>query len=86
MKLSSIYDPAPYGGDAWLFLTESEKDGFTATRLRLRDPNYGWPAYIRGTLRITRHSSDHLGIMTGTAVIDLANMIEAEIRYADHKS
>ena len=82
--ISSLYDPAPYDGDAWLFMTESEKDGFTATRVRLQDPNYGWPAYILGSLRVNRHTADHLSMLTGTAVVDLADMIEAEISYANH--
>ncbi len=81
-KISTIYDPAPYAGDAWLFLTESEKDGFYATQLRKSDPNYGWPGFIRGQLRVSRHTSDHLSMLTGTAVQDLANMIEAEILHA----
>ncbi len=79
-KISSIYDPAPYVGDAWLFLTESEKDGFTATQLRKSDPNYGWPTFVHGNLRVSRHASDHLSMLAGAAVQDLANMVEAEIR------
>lgn len=81
-KISSLYDPDPYDGDAWLFLTESEKDGFIVAQMRKTDARYGWAAYIRGNLRISRHSSDHLGMLTGTAVLDLANMIETEIRHS----
>jgi amino acid adenylation domain-containing protein len=81
-KISSIYDPAPYDGDAWLFLTESDKDGFTATQMHKRDPLYGWPAVVQGNLRVSRHTSDHLSMLTGTAVQDLADMIEVEIMYA----
>jgi thioesterase domain-containing protein len=81
-KISSVYDPAPYAGDAWLFLTESEKDGFYATQLRKSDPNYGWPSYVYGELRVSRHASDHLTMLTGDAVQDLADMIEAEIQHS----
>jgi amino acid adenylation domain-containing protein len=85
-KISSLYDPAPYDGDAWLFLTESEKDGFTAAQLRLHNPECGWSAYVLGSLRISRHPSDHLSMMTGTAVTVLADMIEAEINHADPRA
>lgn len=81
-KISSAYDPAPYAGDAWLFLTESEKDGFYATQLRKSDPDYGWPSFVHGRLRVSRHASDHLSMLIGAAVQDLADMIEAEIQHA----
>ena len=84
-KISSVYDPAPYAGDAWLFLTESEKDGFYATQLRKSDPNYGWPSIVYGELRVSRHASDHLSMLTGAAVQDLSDMIEAEILLAKQR-
>ena len=81
-KISSVYDPAPYAGDAWLFLTESKKDGFYATQLRKSDPDYGWPSFVQGRLRVSRHASDHLSMLIGAAVQDLADMIETEIHHA----
>lgn len=81
-KISSLYGLAPYDGDAWLSLTESKKDGFTATQLRKSDHNYGWPAFIHGTLRVSRHTSDHFSMLTGAAVQNLAYMIEIEIKHS----
>jgi amino acid adenylation domain-containing protein len=81
-KISAFYDPAPYDGDAWLFLTESDLDGFTVTQMRKNDPLYGWRRFVQGTLRVGKHTSGHLGMLTGTAVLDLADMIEAEIQHA----
>ena len=78
-KTSALYKPAPYDGDAWLFLTESDLDGFTVAQMRKIDSLYGWRAYILGQLRISRHMSGHLSMLTGAAVQDLARMIEAEI-------
>jgi amino acid adenylation domain-containing protein len=81
-KISALYNPAPYEGDAWLFLTESDLDGFTVTQMRKLDPLYGWKACVGGALRVSRHASGHLSMLTGDAVRDLAGMIEAEIQYA----
>ena len=81
-KVSAKYEPSPYLGDAWLFLTESDQDGFTVTQMRKNDPLYGWPAVLQGDLRVSKHAAGHLGMLTGTAVLDLAKMIEAEIQHA----
>ena len=81
-KISALYSPAPYGGDSWLFLTESDLDGFTVTQMRKIDPLYGWQNFVQGTLRVSKHASGHLGMLTGTAALDLADMIEAEIQHA----
>ena len=81
-KTSALYNPTPYDGNAWLFLTESDLDGFTANQMRKSDPEFGWRAFVRGRLRVTRHKSDHLGMLTGAAAEDLARLIEAEIQFA----
>jgi len=81
-KISALYAPAPYEGDAWLFLTESDLDGFTVAQMRKLDPLYGWKAFIGGNLRVSQHPSGHLSMLTGTAVQDLADLIEAEIKHA----
>ena len=60
-------------------MTESDQDGFVATQMRKADQDYGWRTYILGKLRISRHMSGHLSMLTGAAVQDLAEMIEAEI-------
>ena len=81
-KMSERYKPESYQGDAWLFVTESDQDGFVATQMRKTDPLYGWRAYILGTLRVSQHTAGHLSMLSGTAVHDLADMIEAEIQHA----
>ena len=83
--ISAQYDPAPYAGDAWLFLTESDLDGFIVNRMRKVDPLFGWSAFVQGDLRVSKHVSSHLSMLTGTAVVDLANMIEAEIKHAEKR-
>ena len=80
--ISALYDPAPYHGDAWLFLTESDLDGFTSSQMQKSDPAFGWPVLVQGKLRITRYKSDHLGMLIGAAAKDLARLIEAEIQFA----
>ena len=81
-SISALYDPAPYAGNAWLFLTESDLDGFTASQMQKSDPAFGWPAFVQGKLRITRHKSDHLGMLIGDAAKELAQLLEAEIQTA----
>jgi len=84
-KISECYAPGPYDGDAWLFVTESDRDGFVVTQMRRTDPEYGWRAFILGHLRVSRHWAGHLSMMTGTAVVELADMIETEINHAKHE-
>ena len=69
-------------GDAWLFLTESDLDGFTSSQMQKSDPAFGWPVLVQGKLRITKYKSDHLGMLIGAAAKDLARLIEAEIQFA----
>ncbi|NJM84100.1 MAG: hypothetical protein HC844_18100 [Tabrizicola sp.] len=78
--ISERYDPAPYDGDVWLLLTESDLDGFTSLQLRKSDANYGWKTLVTGELRVDRHDSSHLTMLKGSAARDLADLIEAEIQ------
>ncbi len=78
-RISPAYDPGPYDGDAWLYLTTSETDGYIVSKMREADPLYGWPALVRGKLKVNRHEADHLGLVSGDDVIDLAKHMEAEI-------
>jgi thioesterase domain-containing protein len=80
LKISEAYDPKPYSDDAWLFLTESDLDGFSSVQLRKSDPLYGWKPYVQGELRVETYESSHLKMLKGKAVKDLAAMMEAEIQ------
>ena len=79
-KTAELYDPAPYEGDACLFLTASDLDGFTASEMRKADPDYGWHPYFKGTVKVIQLGTDHLSMLRGAEVRDLADMIEAEVQ------
>lgn len=80
-KLAAVHAPGPYQGDAWLFMTETDRDGFVTTQIRKTNPDYGWRAYISGRLRISRHATSHFEHVDSAAVHALAAMIGAEIQH-----
>lgn len=81
-KTAQVYDPAPYEGDGYLFLTASDLDGFTASEMRKADLDYGWHPFFKGNVKVTQLTSDHLSMLKGAEVRGLADMIEAEIPLA----
>ena len=82
LKLSGTYLPGPYDSDAWLYLTNSETDGFTAEQMRKVDPLFGWPRLLKGRLKVHQLDSDHLGMVSGENGRILADTMEDDIKTA----
>lgn len=80
--LSGIYLPKPYDGDAWLYLTNSDTDGFTVEQMRKADPLFGWPGLVKGRLKVHPLHADHLGMVSGERGRILAQTMEGDIKLA----
>ncbi len=81
-EMSQRYQPQPYEGDACLFLTEADSEGFRVMQWRRADPLYGWPAMIAGRLNVYRQAADHITMVSGPHAVELSENIETEIRQA----